>query len=149
MKNVLWLGLVLLTGCATQRPDGLGITEGRFTPCPAAPRCVSSQADFSDVAHYITSYRYIKPAQASWAALEQVVRELPRTTLITVEPTYLHAEVQSALLGFVDDLEFALDSADNEIEVRSSARVGYFDGDVNRNRVEMIRERLQQVGVVR
>lgn len=150
MKTIILLiSASLLAGCATSRPDGLGVTEGRLAPCPDAPRCVSSQAPIPDVAHYVPAYRYIKPPAETWAALEQAVRELPRTTIIESQSEYLHAEVQTALLGFVDDLEFYLDRTENEIDVRSSARVGYFDGDTNRNRVEAIRAQLQQAGVVR
>ena len=43
-------------------------------------------------------------------------------------------------MRFKDDLEFVLLPGASSIEVRSSARIGYYDMKVNRNRVEAIRK---------
>jgi uncharacterized protein (DUF1499 family) len=42
-------------------------------------------------------------------------------------------------LGFVDDVEFALDAANSVIHVRSGSRLGVRDFGVNRIRIETIR----------
>ncbi|MDI9554865.1 MAG: DUF1499 domain-containing protein, partial [Pseudomonadota bacterium] len=42
---------------------------------------------------------------------------------------------------FVDDVEFLFDDAAKLIHVRSASRVGVYDFEVNRNRVEDIRRR--------
>ena len=52
---------------------------------------------------------------------------------------YLHAEFKSALLGFVDDVQFMADPAAGVIHMRSASRVGYSDLGANRKRVENIR----------
>ena len=54
---------------------------------------------------------------------------------------YLHAEFRSALVGFVDDVEFRMDECAGRIEVSSASRTGYYDFGVNRRRIEEIRAR--------
>ena len=64
-------------------------------------------------------------------------------TLIEVNDHYLHIEVHSAVMRFVDDTEFELRADDGIIAVRSAARTGIGDSGVNRKRVERIRKALQ------
>ena len=42
-------------------------------------------------------------------------------------------------MGYVDDVEFALDEKAGVIHVRSASRLGIRDMDVNRKRIESIR----------
>ena len=59
--------------------------------------------------------------------------------IVVDEPTYIHAEFTSALLGFVDDVEFLFAEREKVIHVRSASRVGYYDFGANHNRIERIR----------
>lgn len=88
------------------------------------------------------------PAEA-WRAARAAVVALPRTTLITDAPDYLHAECRSAFFGFVDDLELHLRAKQNLIAVRSASRLGRSDFGVNKKRLEELRARLRGQGVVR
>jgi uncharacterized protein (DUF1499 family) len=132
---------------AGARPKGLGIAEGRLAPCPGSPNCVSSDA--ADAQHGIAPLALAVPAAEAWGAARDAVAALPRTTLVTERPDYLHAECRSALLRFVDDLELHLREAEGLIAVRSASRVGYGDLGVNRRRVEALRSALRARGVVR
>ena len=62
--------------------------------------------------------------------------------MIQDSPVYLYAEFKSAGLGFVDDVEFALDEKAGVIHVRSASRLGVRDFDVNRKRIEAIRAQM-------
>ena len=143
------LAASLLSACASPRPSGLGVNDGQLAPCPSEPRCVSSQAPIPDTRHNIGDFIIIAKPDDAWTKLEEIVTAMPRTQIIESQADYLYAEVTTPTLGFVDDLEFYYDRADNTVQVRSSARIGYFDGGLNRNRVERIRRELRQVGVVR
>jgi uncharacterized protein (DUF1499 family) len=57
-------------------------------------------------------------------------------------PGYLRAEVSSRLMRFVDDVEFMIGEA--AVDVRSASRLGYADFDVNRERIERLRQRLNE-----
>jgi uncharacterized protein (DUF1499 family) len=109
---------------------------------------VSSQVEAADAEHHVAPLEFPPSARgdpkAAWEALERIVRSLERTTLVTQRQGYLHAEVASALLGFVDDLECLLDAAGRVIQARSASRVGHSDLGVNRKRVERLRELLAQ-----
>jgi uncharacterized protein (DUF1499 family) len=63
-----------------------------------------------------------------------------------VTADYLHAQSQSLLFGFVDDIELQLRADEQLIAVRSASRIGYYDWGVNRRRVERIRELLRAHG---
>ena len=62
---------------------------------------------------------------------------------------YLHATATSAMMGFVDDFEFVLRADKNEMGMRSSSRIGYYDFNVNRTRLEGVRSALQAKGVLK
>lgn len=145
------LALALLLGlgaaCAGARPEALGVTHGRFAPCPPSPNCVSSDA--ADAGHRVDAFAYAGAPDAAWRALRDALGELPRTALVTDEDGYIHAECTSALMRYVDDLELQLRAADGAIAVRSASRVGYSDLGVNRDRVGALREALRARGVLR
>jgi len=115
--------------------------DNRFIPCPDTPNCVSSDA--TDEGHRVEPYRLKASAQEAWHGLQNVVAAEERMTLIEVNDHYLHIEVQSAVMRFVDDTEFELRADDGIIAVRSAARTGIGDSGVNRKRVERIRKALQ------
>ena len=136
-----------LLHCAGTRPVNLGVTEAGLAPCPNSPNCVSSDA--ADSAHSIPPFELAVPGAQAWQAAVAVVSELPRSSIVTQQQDYLHAECQSALFGFVDDLELELREPDQVIAVRSASRLGYGDLGVNRRRVELLRQKLQERGILR
>ncbi|MGF1538338.1 MAG: DUF1499 domain-containing protein [Elainellaceae cyanobacterium] len=125
------------------RPSNLGITEGQLAACPNSPNCVSSQSPQSDSEHYIEPIPCGDVATAM-TRLKSIVSQMERTTIVTESENYLYAEFKSALMGFVDDVEFYLDQAANVLHVRSASRLGQSDLGVNRKRVEAIRAQFEQ-----
>ncbi len=119
------------------RPQNLGVNEGKFADCPNSPNCVSSQSP--DVVHQIAPLTYEDSETEAFERLKAIIENLDNAKIITADEEYLYAEFTSAIMGFVDDVEFYLDKADNIIQVRSASRLGESDLGVNRQRVEMIR----------
>lgn len=136
-----------LSFCRGSRPENLGIVDARLTPCPASPNCVSSDA--ADPEHAVAAFELSVPAKRAWPVVRRAVAGLPRTQIVTETPDYLHAECESRIFGFVDDLELQLRPDEDRIAVRSASRVGYGDLGVNRRRVESLRSELVREGVVR
>ena len=126
-----------------KRPQALGFNAGRFAPCAWKPNCVNSTADArSDAGHYIDPLKVDgDPAQA-WVALGGVIKAAPRAKIVSETASYLRVEFSSRLMGFADDVEFALDAGAKVIHVRSASRLGVRDFGVNRARVEDLRARL-------
>ncbi len=137
---ILSLALLSMTG---RRPSNLGVRDGKLAPCPTSPNCVSTQAD--DDQHRIEPMSTSLSAEDSLRCLKQVLTEMPRVTIITERPDYLHAEFRSALFRFVDDVEFFITPNEQRIHFRSASRVGHGDLGVNRNRMELIRQRFANV----
>ena len=114
-----------------KRPDNLGVRDGRLAPCKRSPNCISSQANPSDLEHYIA------PIHGSMAAAKSAVESFPRTRIIKSENDYLYAEFRTRLLRYVDDVELYFDG--QVLQVRSCSRLGRRDFGVNRERIEALR----------
>jgi uncharacterized protein (DUF1499 family) len=77
----------------------------------------------------------------AWLHCRTAALAEPGSTLVRESPGYMQFEVTTRWLRFTDDLEFLSDPGSNQIQVRSSSRVGYSDLGANRRRVERIRAR--------
>ena len=121
-----------------RRPKNLGVMGGRLAPCRSTPNCVSSQADPADKEHYIAPIPFRGDAIA---AVRKAVESMPRARVISADSHYLYAEFRSALLRYVDDVEFHYDGS--VIHMRSASRLGRRDFGVNRKRIEKLRSLIQ------
>lgn len=119
-----------------KKPNNLGVKDGKLAACPGTPNCVNSQCD--------DTQSKIEPLTGvSIAEIKKVVESMERTTIIEETDNYLYGEFKSNLMGYVDDVEFYLDSEANLVHVRSASRLGKSDLGVNRKRVEEIRAKLK------
>lgn len=135
--GVLFFVLRWFVQQASPLPAGLGVTaDGRLANCPASPNCVSTFA--TDAEHGLPALPYDGETAVAHDAILAILRATPRITIITDNPTYIHAEARSALWGFVDDVEFIFDEDASLIHFRSASRLGYGDGGINRARMEKI-----------
>jgi peptide-methionine (R)-S-oxide reductase len=130
--------LVMFSGCRTAPPGRLGVVDGRFSPCPRSPNCVSSQSD--EPTHFTKPLGYEGSEEDAKKALLSVIASLKRSEIVTDQAEYLHVTFTSLIFRFVDDVEFYFDDEQKKIHVRSASRLGYWDMGVNRKRVERIRE---------
>jgi len=126
------------------RPHGLGVKNGKLKPAPSSPNAVSSQS--TDKTHAIAPLAYAGTREEVIRKLRSIIGDTPRARIVEETPDYLYVEYESALLGFVDDVEFYMPAYEKAIQVRSASRVGYSDFGVNRKRIEDIRAKLQQAG---
>ena len=119
-----------------ERPNNLGVKDGKLAACPGTPNCVNSQNSGGK--------EKIEPLPlVSIAEIKGVVEGMERTTIVEETDSYLYAEFQSKLMGYVDDVEFYRDPNANVVHVRSASRLGKSDLGVNRKRVEEIRSKLK------
>lgn len=137
MQYLILILSLLVIGCSSVRPAGLGVKDGRLAPCPATPNCVSSQS--ADKEHAIEPLRYREGTVNAIADVKTVVNSMRRANIVVATDSYLHAEFTSAIFRFVDDVEFLCDDRARIIHVRSASRVGKSDFGVNRKRVEEFR----------
>lgn len=116
----------------------LSATNVKLDSPPNAPRAVSSQVALDHRA-YIAPFVVQGDAKLFFAQLKNVVAKQPRVNIVKQTEQYLHAEFTTAMLRFVDDVEFVLDAKAGVVHVRSASRIGYYDFNTNRKRIESIR----------
>jgi uncharacterized protein (DUF1499 family) len=135
---------LIIASCSGTRPANLGATNGLLAPCPSTPNCVSSQS--KDPEHAVAPLTYTSSSAEAMAKLKRIVQTMPRALIVSETPAYFHAEFTSAVMRFVDDIEFSLDEPARSINVRSASRLGKSDLGVNRKRVEEIRSKWMTAG---
>ena len=146
MRVLRWGAATLalgLSSCASLGAPAAGAVNGALQPCPPAPHCVSSLAQ--DERHHVEPF--VLAGEDAWAGVVEAVRASARTTIVASEQRYLHAEVISPWHFYTDDLEL-LRGPGTRVDVRSSSRIGYYDFQVNRRRVEALRRKLQETGLL-
>ena len=121
--------LVLMTSTAPNR------TAAPLPTCPSSPNCVSSQAADS---HHIEPFKITGDSGIAFGKLRKILAQRTDTTLVSADEITIRVEFRT-MLGFVDDGLFVLDAANGLIQVRSAARLGYWDMGKNRRRLEEIR----------
>ena len=120
----LFLPLLMLFHLVGPGPPDLGVHNGRLSPCSGPAHCAQALWTAAD-------------PKTEFNALVNAVEALPRTQIIERTGSYLHAEVSSALFGFVDDLELLAN--DDGIEARSISRLGDSDLGVNAARLAALK----------
>lgn len=134
----LFVGFLIYVDINNEPKGNLGVEQGVLLPCPESPNCVSSQASVDDVIHYVEPIIDGKDVAKTQLRLEEFILR-NNGVIITSRLGYLHAEITSPLLGYIDDLELYWPESDSVIHIRSASRVGYSDMNVNRERVEVLR----------
>lgn len=141
---VLFFAARFIVEQVSTRPTNLGVTDGQLTACPSTPNCVSSQATRTN--QRVAPLQLTVPVEAARNRIINIINGIERSTIVTQTENYIHAEFRSLMWGFVDDMEFYFDEANRLIHVRSAARLGAGDMNVNRNRVERIRQEFGATG---
>lgn len=136
-----------LSACAQFTEYSVGLDNKRLSDCPASPRCVSSAEHLAE--KRARAFYLVTPITANWQNVIAVVSRQDRTLIAKHEANYLHAEVTSPWGWYTDDLELLLDADSGRIDVRSSGRIGYYDFDVNRDRIESLRLTLASKGLIK
>ena len=128
-------------------PADLGVNDGRLKPPSLTENSVTSQAAlYPD--HPQRQYATISPlelrgdAAATIAKIKTIVQGTPGAEVVQSDAGYLYARYTSALMKYVDDVEFWFDAANNVVQVRSASRIGKSDLGVNRKRIEAVRTAL-------
>jgi len=126
MKNLLVIGFLLL---GLIYPSKSYASHIELKPCVQISHCVREELDIDNI---------VEPFEE----IKQIIENTPRTKIIEKDGDYLHAEVTSRIMKYVDDLEVSYIPENNKIIIRSESRVGEGDFGVNKKRVERIKSDL-------
>ncbi|EGA67806.1 DUF1499 domain-containing protein [Vibrio brasiliensis] len=136
---LLSLTLITLTACSQGVTT---MTDRTSQPCGDKPNCVSTQDTREK--HQLAPFTLAD--NTTLDAIEAVALQLPGAKTAVKEQGYLRIECTSKIMRFVDDLELRVEG--NTLLVRSESRVGYSDFGVNRKRADMLRELLNENGLI-
>jgi uncharacterized protein (DUF1499 family) len=118
----------------------VGLINGKFYPCPNRHYCVSSQSEEDNILNYIEPIRYNSSIEEAKSKLKEIINSLKRTKLLKEEENYLHYLFITPLFRFKDDVEFLFYDTQKIIHLRSQSRLGGYDWNTNRKRMEKIRK---------
>lgn len=136
------LPLGLLVACAPSSHLLVAADGTRsFAPCERAPRCAVSLEEPGPGGDAVAPLVAGTDAATAHAKLLAVLREQPRCEILADDGRYVHAEYRTALMRYRDDVEFLVRD-DGTIDVRSASRIGWYDWEANRGRIEALRTAL-------
>ena len=97
--------------------------------CVEISHCVREEWDISSIEH-------------PFKDIQEIIKNFPRTMIVELNGNYLHAEVTSKWMKYVDDLEVSYVPEARKLLIRSESRVGESDLGVNQKRVDLLKSKL-------
>ena len=94
------------------------------------------------VSHCVREELNVEIIDSPFEKVKSIVENIPRTKIVESDGDYLHAEVTSRIMKYVDDLEISFLPEKNNLLIRSESRVGEGDFGVNRKRVDLLMNNL-------
>ena len=122
MKNLSILFLLLYV---LFMPSTAMASHVELKPCIQISHCVREELNVDSI-------------DSPYEKVKSIVENSPRTKIVESDGDYLHAEVTSRIMKYVDDLEISFSPEKNNLIIRSESRVGDGDFGVNRKRVDLL-----------
>jgi len=122
MKNLSILFLILYV---LVMPSTAIASHVELKPCIQVSHCVREELNVDSI-------------DSPYEKVKSIIENSPRTKIVESDGDYLHAEVTSRIMKYVDDLEISFSPEKNNLLIRSESRVGDGDFGVNRKRVNLL-----------
>ncbi len=144
LLSVVAIGtLFLLLAFMSRSGTAPGLVDNKLSPCPDKPNCVCSEY-INEQPHYIEAIDLTDAgAEKAMTTITAIIQQ-HGGKIAQQNQHYLAATFSSKLFGFIDDVEFRIDSQQQKVHLRSAARIGYSDFDVNRKRALLLRDKISQ-----
>ena len=133
---------MLMMNWFSKPPSNLGVSNGQLATCPDSPNCVSTQA--TSEMHRMEPIPFTSDTATVLERIKAAIGSTPRTRITAEDKTYLRSEFTTAIMRFVDDVEFFIDEDAKLIHFRSASRIGYSDMGANRKRMASLASRLTE-----
>ena len=95
-----------------------------------------------EIAHCVREEWEVSSIEKPFKEIKELIEKSPRTEIVELDIDYLHAEVTTKWMKYVDDLEVSFIPESNKLLVRSESRVGESDLGVNQRRVDKLNSML-------
>ena len=118
------VGILFLVGLIFPAPSDASHVE--LEPCIEIKYCAIVEWD-------------VKSINEPLKEVQAIVKNIPGSEIVEIDGDYMHAEVVSKNMEFVDDLEVSYSPDTKKLVIRSEAREGKGDFGVNQKRVDSIK----------
>ena len=95
-----------------------------------------------EIAHCVREEWEVDSIEQPFKEVKEIIENTPRSVIVELDGDYLHAEVTSKWMKYVDDLEVSFVPESRKLLVRSESRVGDGDLGVNQKRVDLLKSKL-------
>ena len=95
-----------------------------------------------EIAHCVREEWKVDSIEQPFKEVKEIIENTPRSVIVELDGDYLHAEVTSKWMKYVDDLEVSFVPESRKLLVRSESRVGESDLGVNQKRVDLLKSKL-------
>ena len=105
----------------------------------------ASHIDLSEcveIAHCVREEWEVSSIDKPFEEIKEIIENFPRSVIVDIDGDYLHAEVTSKWMKYVDDLEISFDPESSKLQIRSESRVGESDLGVNQKRVDSLKSKM-------
>ena len=109
------------------------------------PASFASHIELSEcveIAHCVREEWEVDSIEQPFKEVKEIIENTPRSVIVELDGDYLHAEVTSKWMKYVDDLEVSFVPESHKLLVRSESRVGEGDLGVNQKRVDLLKSKL-------
>ena len=105
------------------------------------PASFASHIELSEcveISHCVREEWEVDSIEQPFKEVKEIIKNTPRSVIVELDGDYLHAEVTSKWMKYVDDLEVSFVPESRKLLVRSESRVGESDLGVNQKRVDLL-----------
>ena len=95
-----------------------------------------------EVAHCVREEWNVNNIEKPFEEIKTIIENTPRTEVVEINGDYLHAEVTTKWMKYVDDLEVSFLPESNILLIRSESRVGESDLGVNKKRIDLLKSKI-------
>ena len=99
-------------------------------------------SDCVEIAHCVREEWEVSSIEEPFKVIKELIENSPRSEIVEIDGDYLHAEVTSKWMKYVDDLEVSYAPESGRLLVRSESRVGESDLGVNQKRVDTLKSKM-------
>ena len=95
-----------------------------------------------EISHCVREEWEVSSIEKPFKEIKEIIENFPRSEIVELDGDYLHAEVTTKWMKYVDDLEISFVPETSKLQVRSESRVGESDLGVNQKRVDLLKSKL-------
>lgn len=111
----------------------------RLGDCSTKPNCQGSQS--SRKKQTVDALPIALDPKQAMQTITAAMTELG-AKVVSTQDHYLHATFKTPVMGYLDDVEFLVDTENTLVHIRSASRLGHSDLGANKKRIDKIRAHL-------